>query len=359
MNKSTLLIVDDEPVILSSMSSILSADYTVRIANSGERALSISNSAPYPDLILLDVKMPNMDGYKVLEALKQNPKTQYIPVIFVTAMETDIDEEKGLKMGAVDYMIKPVKPAILLARVKNHLILKQANDFLNNKSQFLETEVSRRMSENLLIQEVSIRALAHLAETRDPETGEHILRTQAYVNRLANILQNYSKFKTIITSQYVRLITQSAPLHDIGKVGIPDKILLKPGKFTKEEFEIMKTHSILGSLAIEKAEADTEQMVEFLILAKEICHWHHERWDGSGYPDGLSGESIPLAARIMTLADVFDALISKRIYKQAFSFEQAKNIIIEERGKQFDPELCDIFISHFDQFVEVASKYQS
>ena len=359
MSDTVILIVDDEPIILASMSKVLSPTYRVRVANSGERALTVASSDPRPDLILLDVLMPGMDGYLVLSQLKEDPATCDIPVIFVTAMEAAEDEEKGLELGAVDYITKPIKPAILLARVKTHLILKQARDFLHDKNAYLEAEVERRMEENRVIQNVSIRALAHLAETRDPETGEHILRTQAYVQVLATRLQEHPRFSHTITDRYIQLLAKSAPLHDIGKVGIPDSILLKPGKLAEDEWEIMKTHAELGAQSIENAERDVEQPVEFLILAKEIAHWHHERWDGSGYPDGLVGDAIPISARLMTIADVFDALISVRVYKSAMSFSKTREIIANERGRQFDPDITDAFMAGFDEFVEIANKYQS
>ena len=358
MNNATILIVDDEPTNLSVLSQTLTHSYKVRAANSGLRALQVANSEPRPDLILLDVMMPDMDGYEVIAQLKKNPATKNIPVIFVTAMESVVDEEKGLTLGAVDYIMKPVRPAILMARVKAHLTLKQASDFLHDKNDYLEAEISRRLQENQVVQNVSIRALAHLAETRDSETGDHILRTQSYVQNLAMRLQHHPRFKDTLTDRYCELVTKSAPLHDIGKVGIPDHILLKPGKLTTEEWEVMLTHAELGAIAIENAEQDVDQPVEFLTLAKEIARWHHERWDGKGYPDGLSGDDIPVSARLMALADVFDALISPRVYKLAFSFEKARDIIVEGRGSQFDADICDAFVDGFDEFVEIARKHQ-
>jgi putative two-component system response regulator len=356
--RPTILIVDDEPINLSLLTQVLSEKYRVRAGNSGERALQVAASEPRPDLILLDVMMPEMDGYSVLSRLMEDPVTRDIPVIFVTAMEALGDEEKGLAMGAVDYITKPIIPAILLARVKTHIILKRARDFLNDKNAYLEAEVARRMEENLIIQNASIRALAHLAEIRDPETGDHILRTQSYVHVLAIRLQDHPRFSDTITEHFIGLLTRSAPLHDIGKVGIPDYVLLKPGKLTDDEWVIMKTHAELGAQAIERSEKDVAQPVEFLSLAKEIAHWHHERWDGSGYPDGLAGDDIPISARLMALADVFDALISNRVYKSAMSFDKAREIIAEGRGKHFDPDITDAFLESFDEFVEIARKYQ-
>jgi putative two-component system response regulator len=358
MDKTTILIVDDEPAILATISKILEADYRVRAANSGERALQVATTDPLPDLILLDVMMPGQDGYTVRSKLNENPVTHDIPVIFVTAMEADGDEEKGLDMGAVDYITKPIQPAILLARVKAHVALKQARDFLNDKNAYLEAEINRRMEENQRIQNVSIRALAHLAETRDRETGDHILRTQSYVQVLAKLLQAHPRFSDTITDHYIQLLTKSAPLHDIGKVGIPDHVLLKPGKLTADEWTIMKTHAKLGAQSIELAQKDVDQPVEFLKLATEIAHWHHERWDGSGYPDGLKGEDTPISARLMAVADVFDALISRRVYKPAMPFDKALGLIKAGRGCQFDPDVVDAFQAEFESFVAIACEYQ-
>ena len=355
---SVILIVDNDPIILSTMSKILSSHYTVRVANSGERALEVAVTNPLPDLILLDVLMPQINGFDVLVKLKDKPLTKDIPVIFVTGLDGENDEEKGIMLGAVDYISKPISPAILLARVQNHLTLKHAKDFLHDKNDFLEAEIARRMEENQSIQDMSIRALAYLAETRDPETGAHILRTQRYVHILAKYLQTNSLFSEIITDQYISMLTKSAPLHDIGKVGIPDHILLKPGKLTIEEFEVMKRHAEYGARAIAKAQKDIAQSVKFLAVAQEIAHRHHEHWDGNGYPGNLSGDSIPLSARLMSIADVFDALISKRVYKPAIPYAESRDIIIAGKGKQFDPHITDAFIACYEQFVQTADMYQ-
>ncbi len=357
--KNTVLIVDDEPINLSVLTHILINQYQVRAANSGQRALEVAVTDPKPDIILLDIMMPEMDGYEVVSKLKENPQTSDIPVIFVTAMDDVTDEELGFELGAVDYIAKPIRPAILLARVKAHLTLKQASDFLQDQNSFLEAEINRRMKENLNIQNVSIRALAHLSETRDPETGEHIMRTQHFIKILAQNLQHHPRFKHVIDDSYINLVTRSAPLHDIGKVGIPDHILLKPGALTNEEWQVMKTHAELGAKAIEQAEKDVEQSLEFLSLAKEIAHWHHEKWDGSGYPDGLSEEDIPVSARLMALADVFDALTTPRVYKEACSFAKAREIIIDSSGSHFDPAVVDAFLQVYEQFVAIARQYSS
>ncbi len=353
----TILIVDDTPENLSVLGELLQRSYRVRAANSGRRALQIAQSQPTPDLILLDVMMPEMDGYAVLSQLRGNPLTQNIPVIFVTAMDGTEDEEHGLDCGAVDYITKPIRPAIVLARVRTQLELKRARDILRDQNSYLEAEVARRMAENQLIQQVSIHALARLAETRDPETGNHLRRTQEYVRTLATSLKSHPRFAAYLDARTIDDLAKSAPLHDIGKVGIPDHILLKADKLTPEEWEIMKTHAELGSRAIAQAEADAETPVEFLGIAKEIAHYHHEKWDGSGYPEGRIGDAIPISARLMALADVFDALITQRVYKPPFSFEVASKIISEGSGKHFDPDVVETFHREFETFKRIARTY--
>jgi putative two-component system response regulator len=293
----------------------------------------------------------------VFTQLRANSATQDIPVIFITAMNSAEAELHGLDLGAVDYITKPIVPPIVLARVRTQLELKQARDWLANKNTLLEAEVARRMLENEITQEVSIRALAHLAETRDPETGNHILRTQSYVHELALRLREHPRFENTLNDRYIKLLSRSAPLHDIGKVGIPDAILQKPGRLTTTEWEIMKTHSRLGYEAIELAERDADRPVEFLGLAKEIAHWHHEKWDGSGYPDGLAGEAIPVSARLMAIADVFDALISPRVYKPPMPLSEARDIIAAGRGSHFDPDMADAFLHSFDAFADIAIRH--
>lgn len=355
--RATILIVDDVPENLEVLGELLQSLYRVRAAQSGARALQVARTRPIPDLILLDVMMPGMDGYAVFSALRADPLTRDIPVIFVTALDGLQEEEKGLEAGAVDYISKPIRPSIVLARVHNQLELKKARDRLRDQNMLLESEIARRMGENLLIQEVSIRALARLAEIRDPETGNHLRRTQAYVALLATRLAGDPRYTRQLTPHTIDLIAKSAPLHDIGKVGIPDHILLKPGRLTPAEWAVMQTHARLGSEAIEHAEEDAERPVPFLAFAKEIARHHHERWDGSGYPDGLAGEGIPLSARLMALADVFDALISRRTYKEPFSLAQARAMISEARGSHFDPDVVDAFLVEFSRFTEIAERY--
>ncbi len=353
---ATILAVDDSPENLVVISGLLHPGYRVLAATSGEKALRIAMEQR-PDLILLDVMMPGMNGYQVFEKLRGAPETLDIPVIFITAMEGSEAELKGLELGAVDYLTKPIDPPIVLARVRNQLELKRARDLLAGQNAFLEREVNRRMRENESIQEISIRALANLAETRDLETGNHILRTQGYVRRLAERLRSHDRFAPWLDETTIALLARSATLHDIGKVGIPDAILLKPGRLDAAEWEIMKTHALLGAQAIERAESGTDRPVPFLGMAREIARWHHEKWDGSGYPDGLVGEDIPFPARIMAIADVFDALITPRVYKKALPFTQARDLIAEGSGHHFDPRIAQAFLDGFADFTAIADRY--
>jgi putative two-component system response regulator len=363
-DKRTLLVIDDIADNLMLMNEILRDNYKVKGANSGERGLRIAFSDTPPDLILLDVMMPDMDGFEVCRRLKAMPQTEHIPIIFVTAKSDTVDEEKGLALGAVDYIVKPISPPIVKTRVKTHLALKDAADFLRSKNDYLKQEVERRTAEIIrqsqelhAMQDVTIMAMASLAETRDNETGGHIRRTQTYVKALAERLQSHAHFAALLTEENIDLLYKSAPLHDIGKVGIPDSILLKPGSLTAEEFELMKQHTTLGLDAIVQAENQCGMRVDFLQFAKQIAHSHHERWDGTGYPQGLAGDAIPLPARLMAIADVYDALINKRVYKPPFSHEEAVAIIAAGRGTQFDPEVLDAFIDIEGVFRSIAARF--
>jgi putative two-component system response regulator len=358
MPEATLLIVDDEPMNLSVLAQHLRPTYQVRAASSGEAALRIAASEPRPELILLDVMMPGMDGYEVLERLRSDPATADIPVLFLSALAEAEDEERGLTHGAADYITKPIRPAVVHARVRTQLEAKHARDLLKGQTDALEAEVRRRMRETGRIQAVAVRALARLAEMRDTDTGNHILRTQRYVAQLAQELRDHARFAAELDDASIELLTRSAPLHDIGKVGIPDRVLLKPGPLDDEERALMETHAVIGSEAIRQAQADEDAQLPFLRMAADIARWHHEWWDGSGYPDGLAGDDIPVPARLMAIADVFDALISKRVYKQAFSYDEARDEIAAGRGTHFDPDVADAFLNDFGAFVAIADSLQ-
>lgn len=369
MSEHIVLIVDDTPQNLTLLGELLHPLYRVRVANSGERALRVAQNQPRPDIILLDVMMPGMDGYEVLERLRADESTRGIPVIFITAMEGSEHEERGLALGAVDYITKPINPAVVVARVKTHLELKVSRDRLAHENEWLEAEVARRMRENLLIQELSIRALANLAEARDNETGQHIVRTQAYVEILARHLADHPRFHDALADGRLELIVKASPLHDVGKVGVPDAILQKPGRLTPQELEIMRTHAAIGAAAIERAVASTrsgaddatlkraDEAFAFLQIASEIAMSHHEKWDGSGYPLGLAGDAIPVSGRLMALADVFDALLNRRVYKSAMTLADTTQVIVEGRGQHFDPDVVDAFLACLDQFIEVAARH--
>ncbi|HQD56808.1 MAG TPA: two-component system response regulator [Candidatus Competibacteraceae bacterium] len=359
--RQTILIVDDTPDNIVMLSSLLKDHYRTKVATNGERALKIAAADPPPDLILLDIMMPGMDGYEVCQRLKADIHTSDIPVIFLTAKTQEEDEEKGLRLGGVDYITKPINPPIVLARVETQLTLKNARQFLQDRNAFLEAEVQRRTEEIVAIQDAIILTMAALAEARDNETGNHIRRTQHYIRALANRLKHHPRFDHFLNEETIRQLFKSAPLHDIGKVAIPDRILLKPGRLTPEEFEIMKTHTTLGRDAILTAEKhlsnSTSFSSAFLQMAQEIAYSHQERWDGAGYPEGLAGDAIPISARLMAVADVYDALISWRIYKPAMSHEEAVRIIREGRGNHFDPDIVDAFLEITNEFQAIAAQF--
>jgi putative two-component system response regulator len=367
LSKPTILVVDDEPLNVAVLSELLRPDYRVLGARSGPVALELLETE-LPDLVLLDVMMPDMDGFSVLQTLRAAPRTSELTVIFVTALGAEIDEERGLALGAADYIVKPVKPAVVLARVRTQLELKAARDRLSHQNRWLETELAQRLHDSEVAQDLTLCALAELAETRDTETGNHIMRTQAYVETLARRLQHDGSGAEAIDELRLVRIVKAAPMHDLGKIGIRDEILLKPGRLTPAEFEEMKTHARKGGDALGRAlrkaldmhaaqgSSDEPEVVRFLVTARTIATWHHERWDGKGYPDGLAGDRIPLAARLMALADVYDALTTPRVYKQAWSHEATADYIERESGGHFDPRVVAAFRHARPQFEAIARR---
>jgi putative two-component system response regulator len=339
MKKQIILIVDDSPENIAMLSTILGKNYEVKVALNGHKALEIARTQnDQPDLILLDIMMPEFNGYEVCQTLKGDPTTYKIPVIFISALGQSSDESKGFDVGGVDYITKPIVAATVCARVKTHLALYDQN-------RMLEEKVRERTQELTLTQDVTIVGFATLAEYRNEETGAHIMATQQYITTLARYLAPHPRFSSLLNEESIELLSKSAPLHDIGKIAVPDRILMKPARLTQEEFEEMKKHTIYGYEALSKAEqALGKTRSSFLQIAKEMAYTHHEKWDGSGYPQGLSGNEIPLAGRLMALADVYDALTSKRIYKEAFSYEKAGQLITAEKGKHFDPDIVDAFV---------------
>jgi putative two-component system response regulator len=356
--KPTILIVDDTPDNIMLLSRLLKDKYNTKVATNGTTALSIAASSPDIDLILLDVMMPDVDGYETCRQLKANPVTADIPVIFLTAKGLVEDEAMGLTMGAVDYLTKPISPPILFARVATQLTLKHARELLQNQNENLEKKVAERTMQLSLMQDATIMAMATMAETRDNETGNHIRRTQNYVQALARQLAPHPRFSSVLTEKNIELLFKCAPLHDIGKVGIPDRILLKPGKLDSDEFEIMKLHTVYGRDTIMIVEKFIGGSNDFLRFAREIAHSHQEKWDGSGYPENLVGEAIPVSARLMAVADVYDALISKRVYKPAFSHQEAMDIMKKGRGTHFDPDILDAFFTIEARFAQIAAEFR-
>ena len=354
--KPSILIVDDSPDNLSLMAGLLLNHYTVKTAIAGSQVMKIAITEQ-PDVILLDIMMPDLDGYEVCRRLKADSLTSQIPVIFLTSKTDPESEQLGMTVGAVDYIMRPVTPSILLSRVKAHFMVAANAKTMRINNEYLEFEVSKRTRQMAALQNVTILALASLAETRDSETGNHLKRTQYYMELLCKYLRRQPRFTDFLSPERIQFMIQCAPLHDIGKVGIPDRILLNPGRYQPSEFEIMKTHCELGRHAIANAQASAPQDGEFFEIAKQIIYSHHEKWDGSGYPLGLVEEAIPIPARLMALADVYDALICRRVYKAGMSHEQAVQIIRDGRGKHFDPDVVDAFLALGDEFQAVATRF--
>lgn len=357
--KSKIFAVDDDPTILRQISLILGQKYEIKLFKSGTLLLQylMENRDEIPDLILLDVSMPDLSGYEVITKLKRDSLLGDIPVIFLTASSDGESEAKGLELGAVDYITKPFHPKVLLSRIRTHLLNKEAQELTVSYASFLESEVERRTREIKKTQELIIYISTFLAESRDNDTGNHIIRTREYVKILTNHLKNYPRFRDYLTEKRIEMIYTAAPLHDIGKIGIPDSILLKPGKLTAEEFDIMKRHTTIGKEVIERAEKIVGIKLELLDIIKQIFYYHHEKWNGRGYPEGLKGEEIPIPARLMALANVFDALASKRCYRDSFPIEQVIEEIKRGRGEHFDPDVVDAFFANIESFISIQKKF--
>ena len=367
-----ILAVDDQPDNLLILEELLGDRYTVHSVGNGTAALEFLDTGARVDLILLDVMMPGLNGYEVCERLKGNPAHHLIPVIFLTSLDSAADEERALRLGAEDFIHKPFSPPVVMARVANHLKLSRFTALLRERNDDLERLVVERTreirqkadellrQEELLIsaQDSTIRAFCSLAEARDNETGNHIRRTQNYVKALALRLRAHPRFSAELTDETVELLFKSAPLHDVGKVAIPDAILLKPGKLSEDEWRIMKQHAEYGRAAIASAEKEMgANHRSYLRYAREIAYGHHERWNGTGYPQGIAGDAIPVSARLMAAADVYDALISRRVYKPAFPHETAISMIAAERGAHFDPDVVDALLAIRDEFQDIARRY--
>lgn len=330
--KATVLIVDDTPMNISILVGLLKPFYKTVVAKDGEQALNRVFSGSVPDLILLDIMMPGIDGYEVCERLKADPRSKHIPVIFISAMSDAVDEEKGLLLGAVDYIAKPVSPPIVLARVKTHLALSQQQRALANEVEARTQELEKSRKE-------LIRRLGLAAEYKDNETGLHVQRMAEYA-RLIAVEMGFSH-------KDAETLAAAAPMHDIGKLGIPDEILCKPGKLTAEEYKIIQGHPEIGARILGTPDS------ELLLIAQQVALYHHEKWDGSGYPQGLKGDDIPLVARIAAVADVFDALVCVRPYKKAWPLEKVLALFEDEKGRHFDPQVIEAFKQVLPEVQEV------
>ncbi|MDY0093752.1 MAG: two-component system response regulator [Candidatus Vecturithrix sp.] len=334
--KQTILVVDDLPENIEILDGVLRSDYKIKAALTGKKALKIAMQLDAPDLILLDIMMPEMDGYEVCQRLKEQSSTRHIPVIFVTALGELENEAHGFELGAVDYITKPISPAIVRARVRTHLALYDQNRELEHKVQERTQELHATRLE-------IIRRLGRAAEYKDNETGLHVIRMSHYSRLIAK--------NAGMNEDEVELLFNAAPMHDVGKIGIPDHILRKPGKLNPEEWEIMKQHVHIGARIIGK---HTSKLLE---TARIVALTHHEKWDGTGYPHHLSGEQSPITGRIVAIADVFDALTSVRPYKEAWPVEKALDFIKEQRGEHFDPSLVDCFLDVFPEILKVKERY--
>jgi len=335
-SRQTVLIVDDTPENIDILSDVLTPHYQIKVATNGEKALRIMSAEHKPDLILLDIMMPGISGYEVCQRLKRNSDTKSIPIIFVTAMSELEDEKKGLELGAVDYITKPISPAIVLARVRTHLAL-------YDQTRELERMVALRTAELQTTRLQIIRRLGRAAEFKDNETGNHVIRMSHYARLTAQAMG--------MSEQRADLLFNAAPMHDIGKIGIPDNVLLKPGKLDETEWDIMRQHPRMGAdiIGLHKD--------ELLEAAHAVALTHHEKWDGSGYPQGLRGEDIPVFGRIVAIADVFDALTSARPYKKAWTVDDALAHIEAGAGNHFDPALIAPFKSCLPQILEIRTRY--
>jgi len=346
--KTLIILVDDNPANLRIGKNVLAEKYAVATAPSAEKMFSLLDNNS-PAMILLDVDMPEMNGYEAIKILKSKPQTKDIPVIFLTARTESGDELEGLSLGAIDYIVKPFQPPLLLKRIEVHLLVEAQRKELQYFNENLQKMVAEKTQSILDLQNAMLKTIAELVECRDDITGGHIERTQRGIKILLEELEKSGTYRDEATDWDMNLLLQSCQLHDVGKISIDDKILKKPGKLSDEEFEEMKKHAHFGEQIIEKIEALAKES-DFLNYAKIFAASHHEKWDGTGYPRGLKEHKIPLLGRIMAVADVYDALTSVRPYKKAFTHEEAVRIITEGSGTQFDPALVEVFINAADNF---------
>ncbi len=350
-----ILLVEDSKSDMMILESILS-DYHLCYAFDGAEAMEILQGQNDFDIMILDLSMPKMNGFEILAAIGKDKKKFNITTIILTNSEEVENEIRGLDMGAVDYIRKPVNYQSLRKRVEIHIRLREASKFLEKHNAILEETVQERTRELAITRNITIHALVKLLEVRNIESSNHALRTQKYMLELCRHLSKKDKYRNILTDEYIKELYNTAPLHDIGKVGIPDSILLKPGKLTPKEFEYMKKHTTFGVKAL-RCDTDNTDSYTFLKTASQIIGEHHERYDGKGYPRGLKGEEISLPGRLMAIIDVFDALISERVYKPAIEYETALQIIAQGKGTQFDADLVDGFLEIKDIMTQIKDSY--
>lgn len=352
---TSILIVDDSKTDVAIIKSILE-DYRLTVAYDGLEAMEIIKRNPDISIVLLDINMPLMDGFEVLKAIYTDLKLDYLNVIILTNYDEVENEIKGLELGAVDYIRKPLNLQSLRKRIEIHAKLQNARKNLEQYTADLEQAVDLRTAELVMTRDLTIRALLNLLEVRDIESSNHTKRTQLMMKVLCEHLRMNDKYKDILTDDYIALLCSAAPLHDIGKVSIPDGIIFKPGKLTFDEFEIMKKHVEFGANSLSPSYGCSISS-PFISVALEIILTHHEKYDGSGYPRGLKGEEIPLSGRLMAVIDVFDALVNKRVYKPAYSYEESFNIMNEGRGSHFDPEIIDAFLNIEGEIRKISGRY--
>ena len=354
VKKAIVLIVDEAADKLILMNGMLQDLYEVKLANSGRAALEVMQQMPRPHLLLLDTALADIDGYSVCQQLKSSPDTADIPVIF---LQRERDESRALGCGGADAVAWPVDADVLRSRVDTHLQLRHSRELLKQQRNLLEHVVEEVTLELSQMLDAMIWAMASLAETREYETANHLRRVQHYVAALARQLQPHKRFSEELSDANIKALFKAAPLHDIGKVQIPDAILLKPERLTDAEFEVMKKHTVYGRDAIVSVENTLGYTNTFLRYAREITYSHQEKFDGSGYPEGLRGDEIPMSARLMAVADVYDALISKRVYKPAFTHETAMEMIRQGSGEHFDPDVVDAMLTVEEEFMDIANRY--
>ena len=353
--KKTIFLVDDDITNLTIGNNVLEKYYNVVTLNSGRRLIKMLERHR-PDMILLDVDMPEMNGYETITLIKQNEATKNIPVIFLTAKTNSEFELEGLSLGAIDYITKPFSPPLLLKRLEVHLLVESQKSELINFNTNLQGMVQEQTATVLELQYAVLKTMAVLVDSRDAFTGGHIDRTQAYLRILLEGVRESGRYDKEIADWDIELILQSSLLHDVGKIAIEDSILRKPGRLTPDEFESIKVHTSFGEKVIESIKANTTQHT-FLECARIMAISHHEKWNGSGYPNKLAGTDIPLLGRVLAIADVYDALVSERPYKKPFSHAQSLNIIQEDSGKHFDPGLVEIFLGCNRSFETLSKRF--